>query len=61
MRWGNLKHHRWHGLWTEGSGQLETSSPVRTNSAGTGKPGRRRRKPSWKSKESEQSDACDKG
>lgn len=60
MQQGNLKHHRWHGLWTEGSGQLETSSPVRTNSAGTGQPGRRRGKPNWKRQETGQPGNCSK-
>jgi len=50
MRQGNLEHHRWHGLWTEVSGQLETSSPARRSSVGTGQPGRRRMKPNWKSR-----------
>jgi len=50
MRRGNLKQHRWHGLWTEGKGQPGTSSPARTKSAGPGQPGRRRGKPSWKSR-----------
>jgi len=61
MQRGNLKHRRWHGLWTEGSGQLETSSPARTNSVGPGKPGQRRRKPSWKRQETGQPGACRKG
>ena len=60
MHQGNLEHHRWHGLWTGGTGQPETSSPARRNSAGTGQPGRRRRKPSWNKQETGQPGDCEK-
>jgi len=60
MQQGNLTHHRWHGLWTEGSGQLETSSPVRRSLAGTGQPGRRRMKPNWNKQETGQPGDCEK-
>ncbi len=60
LQQGNLRQHRWHGLWTEGKGQPGTSSPARTKSVGPGKPGRRRRKPSWKKQETGRPATCEK-
>jgi len=57
---GNLKHRRWHSLWTEGTGQLESSSPARRNVAGTGQPGRRRMNPSWNKQDMGRPSDCEK-